>query len=282
MRCGDGWAVVAADLPAPENQFVSYLWGVSGELVDFSRDGNWVLYVTYPERSLWRSRIDGSDKEQLTLRPMEAWNSRWSPDGERILTFLTGDGARPGVSVIPAQGGKAQAASRGGGEMQPSWSPDGTSIMYSDFPFFSEHPAKVGVPIRHLDSGRVDTLPGSEGLFGPQWSPDWEHAAAMANGQILMLYDFHSHKWSRLAEGWGLLRWSADSRWVYYLRYGPSPAVLRVRVADRHVEEVASLRGIRLAGRLAGLDLSVTPQGDPIVTRDVGTQEVYSMDWVHR
>ena len=263
-------------------QFVSYLGGLSAELVDFSRDGNWVLYVTYPESLLWRSRIDGTDQQQLTFPPLEAWNSRWSADGGRILTFLTGDGTRRGVSLVSTQGGKLQPLSREGGEMQPSWSPDGTSIMYSDFPFFSEHPAKVSVHIRHLDSGLVDTLPGSEGLYGPQWSPDGLHAAAWKNDLILMLYDFRSKTWSQLAQGWGLLHWSADSCWIYYLRYGPLPAVLRVRIADRHVEEMASLKGIRLTGRLAGLDFAVTPHGDPIVTRDVGTQEVYSMDWEPR
>lgn len=104
----------------------------------------------------------------------------------------------------------------------------------------------------------------------------------MMNDQIVMLYDFRTQKWSQLAQGWGLLRWSAHSRWVYYLRYGPSRAVVRVRIADRHIEEVANLQGIRLAGRLAGLDFGVTPRGEPIVTRDLGTQEVYAMDWGSR
>lgn len=263
-------------------EFVPYLGGLSAELVDFSRDGSRVLYVTYPDSALWSSRLDGSDAQQLTFPPMEAWNSKWSPDGERILTFLTGDGNRRGVSLISTQDGKMHAASGDGGEMQPSWSPDGSSILYSDFPFFSEQPAKVSVHIRHLDSGRVETLPGSEGLFAPQWSPDGEHAVAMKNDQLLMLYDFHSQRWSQLGAGWGLLRWSADGRWVYCLRYGASRAVVRIRIADGHLEEVASLKGIRLAGRMAGLDFGITPQGEPIVTRDVGTQEVYSMDWEHR
>jgi DNA-binding winged helix-turn-helix (wHTH) protein/Tol biopolymer transport system component len=264
-------------------QFVSFLGGPSAELVDFSRDGKWILYVTYPEAALWRMRSDGTDRTQLTFLPMEAWGSRWSPDGMRILTFLTGDGMRRGVSLISAEGGKPQPASREGGEMQPSWSPDGSSIMYSDFPFFSEQPAKVSVHIRHLDTGLVETLPGSEGLFAPQWSPDGQHATAMVlNGQMLELYDFRSRLWSQLTPGWGFVHWSADSRWIYYLRYGPSPAILRQRIADGHVEEVAGLQGFRLAGRLAGLDFGVTPQGEPIVTRDVGTQEVYSMDWANR
>ena len=56
-------------------------------------------------------------------------------------------------------------------------------------------------------------------------------------------------------------------------------AVMRVRLADGHVEEVASLKGMRLAGRLAGLAYALTPEGDPLVLRDIGTQEMYSLDW---
>ena len=33
--------------------------GMSAHELDFSRDGQWVVYTTYPEASLWRSRVDG-------------------------------------------------------------------------------------------------------------------------------------------------------------------------------------------------------------------------------
>ena len=40
------------------------------------------------------------------------------------------------------------------------------------------------------------------------------------------------------------------------MRQGDDPAIVRVRLSDRQVEVVASLKGIRLAGRLAGIALS--------------------------
>ena len=52
-------------------QFEPYLSGISAEGVDFSRDGQWVTYVTYPEGSLWRSKADGSERLQLTFPPMQ-------------------------------------------------------------------------------------------------------------------------------------------------------------------------------------------------------------------
>ena len=54
-------------------KFVPYLGGISVCFVDFSRDGQWMAYVSYPEGALWRSKIDGSEKRQLT-RPPRPWS----------------------------------------------------------------------------------------------------------------------------------------------------------------------------------------------------------------
>src|SRR5208283_2206683 len=65
-------------------QFVPFLAGISAGELDFSRDGKWVTYVTYPEQSLWRSRVDGSDRLQLSYPPVVAGLPHWSPDGTQI------------------------------------------------------------------------------------------------------------------------------------------------------------------------------------------------------
>jgi len=258
-------------------QFVRYIDGISAEFVDFSRDGQWVAYVSYPEGTLWRSRVDGTQRLQLTFPPLRAMVPRWSPDGRQIAFNSVGAGG--GLYVIAASGGDPKlAARRRSGELQPSWSPDGAELMYSDAPW--NQPQKVAVHILHLATGQVETVPGSQGLFAPQWSPDGSHATAMAlDGQRIMLFDFATHTWSRLAQGAGLVRWSADSHWAYYLRYGDNPAIMRVRISDRSAEQVASLNGIRLTGILAGIEFGLTPQGNPLITHDVGIQEVYSLNW---
>jgi Tol biopolymer transport system component len=48
---------------------VPFLDGISADCLDFSRDGEWVAYVTYPERELWRARSNGSQKLKLTTKP---------------------------------------------------------------------------------------------------------------------------------------------------------------------------------------------------------------------
>src|SRR5207247_11210493 len=67
-----------------------------------------VYYVMHPEVTLWRSRIDGSDRRQLTYPPMYTTMPRWSPDGKRI-SF---QGAMPSNPVLKilliAAAGRAQ------------------------------------------------------------------------------------------------------------------------------------------------------------------------------
>ena len=95
-----------------------------------------------------------------------------------------------------------------------------------------------------------------------------------------MLFNATTKSWSELAKGWGLLRWSHDGESLYYLRYGAKPAIMRVRIADRHVDEVADVSSLRLGGRLAGLEFSLDPNDVPILLRDTGTQEIYSLQQV--
>lgn len=262
-------------------EFLPWLGGISASFVDFSRDGQWVAYVDYPECTLWRSRVDGSERLQLTFPPIVAGVPKWSPDGTKILFYGIGGGKPQRVYIVPATGGAAQPASSGNGaEMQANWSPDGASIIYSDFPFFSSGPGRVSIHRLNLATQKAETLPGSKGFFAPSWSPDGRYVAALASsGQRIMLYDFKTGQWSELAVGSGLLRWSRDSKYLYYLRYGPDSAVIRIRPDGGHSEEVAGLKGIRQAGRLAGLDFGLTPDGVPLILRDIGTQEIYSLAW---
>src|SRR4029077_19141458 len=59
------------------HRFTPYLPGISAEGLDFSKDGAWVTYASYPEATLWRSRVDGSDRRQLTFPPMRVFLPRW-------------------------------------------------------------------------------------------------------------------------------------------------------------------------------------------------------------
>ena len=60
-----------------------YLSGISAMGLDFSRDGEWVAYNDGTDGTMWRSKVDGTQKLQLVSPPMLAYLPRWSPDGKR-------------------------------------------------------------------------------------------------------------------------------------------------------------------------------------------------------
>jgi len=42
-----------------------YLGGISAEFLDFTRDGKYLVYVTYPEGVMWKANRDGTGLMQL-------------------------------------------------------------------------------------------------------------------------------------------------------------------------------------------------------------------------
>ena len=64
-------------------RFVPFLDGLAAADFVISPDRQWMAYRDYPQRHLWRSKLDGSEKLQLT--DSLAWMPRWSPDSKWIV-----------------------------------------------------------------------------------------------------------------------------------------------------------------------------------------------------
>src|SRR5262249_29394796 len=113
------------------HQLVEFLRGLSAEGVAISPDGASVVYTTYPEYTLWRSRLDGSERRQLTFPPMAAFLPRWSPDGSQIAFFAGTSSETSRIYLLPAAGGVPRLATKGPApEADPSWSPDGRALVF--------------------------------------------------------------------------------------------------------------------------------------------------------
>ena len=267
---------------AKSGQFLPYLEGASISDVSFSVDGRWLAYVTYPGNILWRSRVDGTQKLQLTSTVPEFANMpRWSPDGKQIA-FSGGDPGHPtSMYVISADGGTPRLLSVGGFDvLSPSWMPDANSIVFIDA---SGSGAAVGViKMVNTNTLQVTTVPDSKDLFAAVASPDGRYiAGASIDGQKLMVYDFGARRWSELLKmTTGSANWSQDSKYIYFdTGLSENPAFYRVRVADRKLERLADLKGFRRVV-FGGLPWSgVTPEGAPLLLRDISSQEVYALDF---
>ncbi len=152
-----------------------------------------MAYVQYPESILWRSRVDGSERRQLTQPPLGVLLPRWSPDGTRIA-FMGRTPGRPWkIYDIAAEGGEAQPILEGDRpEADPDWAPDGQSLMFGRPPDYLAEPAvPKAIHLLDLRTRKLSTLPGSDGLFGSRWSPSGRYVAAVTLNQLrLLLFDF--------------------------------------------------------------------------------------------
>ena len=257
-----------------------FLGGISAEYLAFSKDGQWVTYVSYPEGALWRSKFDGSDRLQLTSPPTSPVLPRWSPDGKTILFFEFSQGAdKPARAyTISFDGGTPTAVlpEDRSQQLDPNWSPDGTKIIFAGE---SNDPSSA-VHILDLASHKLTDLPGSQGLYSPRWAPDGRHISAFSSdSKTLLLFDPQTQKWTELAQGtlsW--LNWSHDGQYVYVLDYRQANSVIRIRVADKKFETVVDLKDFSSTGRY-GTALALTPDDSPLLLRDTGSQDVYSVDW---
>ena len=259
--------------------FVPFLGGISAGELEVSPDGQWVTYTTFPESNLWRSKLDGSGRLQLTFPPVNAHEPRWSPDGKQIL--FTDVPRR--MFIVPADGGSLQ-------QVMPKvedphtevgagfWMPDGNSIVLA---MGSEGP----YPIYRLNlkTQEVSKIPGSDGMGGPRVSRDGHY---MTTRGTTMLYDFQSQEWSEFAKvrcSVAVPNWSLDSKSVYtYCKNGdPSAEVLRVNVPDGKVERVLDLKDITLGGYWPQW-VSLLPDDSPLFTVDKNAQEIYRLDLKYR
>jgi eukaryotic-like serine/threonine-protein kinase len=259
------------------NQFQPFLGGMSADLTAFSKDGQYVAYVSYPDGILWRANRDGSDRVQLTAPPLKPQSVAWSPDGSQLAFMAKSpEGAR--IWIVAAQGGSAKRLlpEDRASETDPSWSPDGRTMIFSTGIVGGSNSV---IKILDLASHRITALPGSEGKFSPQFSPDGQSIKADSlDDSTLFRYDIKTQRWSTLSTGFffAYATWSSDSRSLYFLRYEKDPAVLRVPAAGGQAKVVAGLKDFPFTGTLR-LWFGLDPTDTPLMLRDVSTSDVYAL-----
>jgi DNA-binding winged helix-turn-helix (wHTH) protein/Tol biopolymer transport system component len=269
-------------------EFVPYLNGISAEGLAFSLDGQWVAYTSYPDGMLWRSKLDGTERLQLTFPPMKVVMPRWSPDGKQIAFNAIVPGVPWNIYVISSAGGTAQRVLPSDqGQIDADWSPDGNSLVFGSVPFTPNTP----ISIIDLRSRRVSILPGSNGFFSPHWSPDGRYmSATVTETEKLMLFDFSTQKWTQVSDSeagaWvGYPIWSRDGKYLYFQDYPAQDAnyrIVRLRLSDRRIENVAELSNVgRLTVGTFTQWFGIAPDNSPLFARDISTQEIYTleMEW---
>jgi Tol biopolymer transport system component/DNA-binding winged helix-turn-helix (wHTH) protein len=275
-------------------EFVPYLSGISAEGLAFSRDGEWVTYTSYPEGALWRSKVDGSKKLQLTFPPTRAFLPRWSPDGKQIAFVGSSPGRPWKIYLVSAEGGTPQQLLPGDqNEGDATWSPDGSAIAFGRLPWgLKSSPETVDIQVVDLKTLQTSKLPGSDGLFSPRWSPDGRYLVALTLASTFdktpnfpMLFDFTSQKWEYLVHAdVSYPNWSQDGKYLYLQNWSTvhqdgRVRIVRLRLSDREMEKVVEFKDLGRVAVGTATWSGVAPDGSPLLARDVGTQEIYALKW---
>jgi Tol biopolymer transport system component len=258
-------------------QLVPAFGGISGTDLEFSKDGKWVAYVSVPDGSLWRSAADGGQRLQLTSPPFRANLPHWSPDGKQIAFVGLRAGNPDRIYVVSFDGGVLKQVTNGesgkDGDWDPSWSPDGASLAFGAT--YSRRASAASIHVVDLKTSRVSTLPGSDGMWSPRWSPNGRFIAGLSPVERIVLYDFQMHKQSQLSGAQGLYPgWSLDGESLFYETSGDDASWWRVRMRDRKTERVVALKSMRVDQWFAP-----APDNSLITAREVGTNEIYALDW---
>src|SRR5207237_9479457 len=99
----------------------------------------------------------------------------------------------------------------------------------------------------------------------------------------LMLLDLTTRRVAELANGAnvGWPEWSHDSKSVvfWFASRDSGMGIFRVRIGDHTLEEILSLKDVRLASGLIGGWTGLAPDDSPLMLRDAETQDIYALAW---
>jgi Tol biopolymer transport system component/DNA-binding winged helix-turn-helix (wHTH) protein len=261
--------------------WISLLDGLSANAAEYSRDGQRLAYVAYPQGTLWVRQADGSQPIQLTSPPDSVASPRWSPDGRR-LAFNAQEGTNKPfrLFVVDSSGGVARpvVSSEQSSQGYSSWSPDGEKLVYG----VGDRDANGPVIIRMVEvsSGKVSKLDGSDGLYAPRWSPDGKVIAAqqrLAPGH-LMLYTVADRRWDEVAGGstdWPA--WEPDSKSILFQS---GRALMRYGIDSRRLSQVTEIEPAAAGNGSHGV--GVMPDGAPIRTLNRDSRQIYELRFENR
>jgi hypothetical protein len=254
----------------------------SADFVDFSPDGAWAVWVSYPEGALWRARADGSQRLALTgpEQFVRVFLPRWSPDGRQIVFAAATTGGTKGIFLVPADGSPPSPLVTG-----DEWGVDSCWLADGRFVLAETADASRGLQKIDVVTRAVTAFEASAGLVQPKCGPRGTILASdpKLSRSATHVFDAESNVWRRIPLKKAQLNWpsfSRDGRHVYATGYSAelkAVAVWRFELATAKEELVARIdfqtTGVMGYGWF-GLDL----EDKPLVLADRDEWAIYSLE----
>lgn len=254
----------------------------AASLAQYSPDGKWIAWLNASDNSLWRSRVDGSERIQLTTPLQRIFTMRWSPDDRRLAVMGLEPGKPWKIYLIDAEGGKlTPVLNEDRNEADPAWSPDGQSIVFGRLPDRMDNGQPKAIYLVNLQTNKVTEIPGSTGLFSPRLSPDGRFIAAMPLDQrALLLFDRTTSRWATVTtQGVGDPTWSHDSRSIYFQDFlATGKPIFRIAVPAGKPQLVATIDNLRPIAATDYRLIGLAPGDLPVVTADTPAVNLYEVD----
>jgi TolB protein len=201
---------------------------------------------------LYIVNADGPNLGRLTVGPSNAYQAAWSPTGDEIAS-TQGTGyiaaAPTWVAVMDAGGSDVRVVSTGdgGSDFRPSWSPDGSRIVFAAI-----RNDDWGIWTVRTDGSGEHRILGGEGMGyvdDPVWSPDGSLIAFVGNRTV-------------------------DD-------YSPDDALYVMHPDGTDVTKLADAPGVGVAGDIAWrpvpADNDLTPSPDALVPTRAEVVETFDM-----
>jgi len=265
------------------SEWLPYLGGMDGFETELSRNGQWLVFVRYPERTLWKMRANGTERTQLTFAPFQAIQPQWSPDGRQIALMGQWPGGHHLIYLISADGGQPKSLINEPADQGiPTWSADGSKLVFGEL--LSNSPrSEMSLHVVDIKTQRQWVLPNSKGMWTPRWSPDGLSIAALSSqSNALYVYNTRTGLWRSLVNFPFIESptWTTDSRQLYFktadhdIEGSPDFLVQRLDVESGTVTRVADLTGIETS--TTGW-YGLTRDGSPLTLRNTRTIDIYSI-----
>ncbi len=145
----------------------------------FSPDGIHIAFALRTSRGdtdIFVSKLDGSERQDITNNPAIDSSPAWSPSGKQISFVSDREGGAGQIYICDADGANVRRIVKEGGDADsPAWSPDGRWIAFHWKPHMAE---RYDIYIAEVSSGQIRQLTtGSGSNVGPSWAPDSRHIA---------------------------------------------------------------------------------------------------------